>query len=166
MNACGPGLALALALTLPPRQRARPPQGAPPGYHFICECFFMTLKSLHLGLAKVADDYITFGQVRWRGVVRAGVVWCAQCAGAMWCTLVQCAGAACCGALHSASAAAAAAAVCPPPNAVHSCRDCTRAHAVPCPALQAHAPACAAHRAQSIGHLQERVQELEQEATM
>ncbi|KAF5841726.1 ubiquitin conjugation factor E4 [Dunaliella salina] len=31
-------------------------------YHFICECFFMTLKSLHLGLAKMVDDYIQMGQ--------------------------------------------------------------------------------------------------------
>ena len=31
--------------------------GQPTEYHFICECFFMTLKSLHLGLAKMVDDF-------------------------------------------------------------------------------------------------------------
>jgi hypothetical protein len=27
-----------------------------PEFHFICECFFMTLKGLHLGLVKMTDD--------------------------------------------------------------------------------------------------------------
>lgn len=37
-----------------------------PEYHFICECFFMTLKSLHLGLMKMLDDFDVLMRVRER----------------------------------------------------------------------------------------------------
>ncbi|WIA10509.1 hypothetical protein OEZ85_010698 [Tetradesmus obliquus] len=34
------------------------------GWHFICECFFMTLKALHLGVIKVVDE-LTDGPMYW-----------------------------------------------------------------------------------------------------
>jgi hypothetical protein len=34
------------------------------GFHFICECFFMTLKALHLGVMKVVDE-VTDGPMYW-----------------------------------------------------------------------------------------------------
>ncbi len=36
----------------------------PGEYHFICECFFMTLKSLHFGLVKMLDDMHAMQYVR------------------------------------------------------------------------------------------------------
>ena len=29
----------------------------PASYHFICECFFLTAKGLHLGLVKLVSDW-------------------------------------------------------------------------------------------------------------
>lgn len=29
----------------------------PPSYHFICDCFFLTAKGLHLGLVKLLSDW-------------------------------------------------------------------------------------------------------------
>lgn len=34
-----------------------------PSYHFICECFFLTAKSLHLGLIKVIQDLYNLARV-------------------------------------------------------------------------------------------------------
>ncbi len=33
-----------------------------PEYHFICECFFMTAKSLHLGVVKLVNDMQGIGR--------------------------------------------------------------------------------------------------------
>lgn len=37
-----------------------------PEWHFICECFFMTLKALHLGMMKNIHDQQVGGR-RWQG---------------------------------------------------------------------------------------------------
>eukprot|EP00798_Chlamydomonas_sp_ICE-L_P032299 gene32299-16867_t len=34
-----------------------PPPATTPDYHFICECFFITVKALHLGVAKLVSQY-------------------------------------------------------------------------------------------------------------
>lgn len=34
------------------------------GFHFICECFFMTLKALHMGVIKAIDE-LTDGPLYW-----------------------------------------------------------------------------------------------------
>ncbi|GAX74152.1 hypothetical protein CEUSTIGMA_g1601.t1 [Chlamydomonas eustigma] len=33
-----------------------------PEYHFICECFFLTAKALHLGVVKIANDFQNLGR--------------------------------------------------------------------------------------------------------
>lgn len=33
-------------------------------WHFVCECFFMTAKALHLGIIKMIDD-VTDGRMYW-----------------------------------------------------------------------------------------------------
>lgn len=43
---------------------SRPSTPADGAYHFICECFFMTAKALHLGIIKMIDD-ITDGGIYW-----------------------------------------------------------------------------------------------------
>jgi hypothetical protein len=35
-----------------------------PSYHFICECFFLTARSLHLGLIKMIQDLYNIARVR------------------------------------------------------------------------------------------------------
>jgi hypothetical protein len=34
-----------------------------PSYHFICECFFLTAKGLHLGLIKMIQDLYNLARV-------------------------------------------------------------------------------------------------------
>ena len=34
------------------------------GYHFICECFFLTARSLHLGFVKTIGDLYSIARVR------------------------------------------------------------------------------------------------------
>jgi len=36
--------------------------GSPPEFHFICECFFMTAKALHLGVVKIMNERIEVAQ--------------------------------------------------------------------------------------------------------
>ena len=36
-------------------------------YHFICECFFLTARSLHLGLVKTIGDLYSIARVRTPG---------------------------------------------------------------------------------------------------
>lgn len=43
-----------------------PSPGGTPGYHFICECFFLTARALNLGLGKILSDYNHIAQVRTR----------------------------------------------------------------------------------------------------
>ena len=35
-----------------------------PAYHFICECFFLTAKGLHLGFVKAVQDLYSIARVR------------------------------------------------------------------------------------------------------
>ena len=44
--------------------------GAPQAHHFICECFFLTAKGLHLGLQRVISGCIDAAQVCYVAALR------------------------------------------------------------------------------------------------